>query len=72
MKAWEERCREGSGLDSLKKENWVLVLWLKTQSINKRILYRIYTRELDGVPVTKCLPYIYLANSLCYTKPNLS
>ena len=23
--------------------------------------------ELNGVPVTKCLPYIHLANGLCYT-----
>ena len=28
-------------------------------------------RELDEVPVTKCLSYIYLANDLCYTKPSL-
>jgi len=32
---------------------------------------RINTRELDKVPSTKCLPYIYLANSLCYTKSSL-
>jgi len=31
----------------------------------------IYIRELDRVPVTECLPYIYLANSLYYTKPSL-
>jgi len=30
-------------------------------------LYSDYTRELDGVPVIKCLPYIHLANNLCYT-----
>jgi len=41
---------------------------LKLKSESKRItLYRVYTRELDGVPVTKCLPYIYLANSPYYT-----
>jgi len=28
---------------------------------------RINIRELDGVSVTNCLPYIYLANSPCYT-----
>jgi len=32
---------------------------------------RVDTRELNGVPNTKCLPYIHLANSLCYTKPSL-
>jgi len=38
----------------------------------KKILYRVYTRELNGIPVTKYLSYIYLANSLYYTKPSLS
>ena len=33
----------------------------------KRILYKDYTRELDGVPVTEYLSYIYLTNSLYYT-----
>ena len=33
----------------------------------KRTLYKDYTRELDGVPVTECLSYIYLTNSLYYT-----
>jgi len=28
---------------------------------------RVNIRELDRVPVTKCLPYIYLANGFCYT-----
>ena len=52
------------------KKDWVLQL--KTQSqVNKRTLYRVYTRELNRVPDTKCLSYIYLANNLCYTKPSL-
>jgi len=29
--------------------------------------YRDYTRELDEVPVTKCLSYIHLADGTCYT-----
>ena len=29
------------------------------------------TRELNRVSVTKCLPYIHLANSLYYTKLSL-
>jgi len=33
----------------------------------KRILYKNYTRELDGVPVTECLSYIHLANGSYYT-----
>ena len=28
---------------------------------------RVNTRELDGVLVTECLPYIHLANNWCYT-----
>ena len=31
----------------------------------------IYIRELNRVSVTECLSYIYLANSLCYTKLSL-
>ena len=38
----------------------------------EKTLYRNYTRELNGIPVTECLPYIYLANGLYYTKPSLS
>jgi len=33
----------------------------------KRTFYKDYIRELDGVPVTECLSYIYLTNSLYYT-----
>ena len=29
------------------------------------------TRELNGVLSINCLPYIYLANGLYYTKPSL-
>jgi len=32
---------------------------------------RVHTRELNRVSSIKCLSYIYLANSLCYTKPGL-
>ena len=33
----------------------------------KRTLYRNYAKELDRVPSSKCLFYIYLTNSLYYT-----
>ena len=29
-------------------------------------MYKVYTRELDGVPVIKYLSYIHLANGLYY------
>ena len=32
---------------------------------------RVNTREFNGVPSTKCLPYIHLANGLYYTKTSL-
>jgi len=32
---------------------------------------RVNIREFNEVPSTKCLLYIYLANSPCYTKPSL-
>jgi len=41
----------------------------KSQSVKmkKESCIRVNTRELNRVLATKCLPYIYLANSLCYT-----
>jgi len=41
----------------------------KSQSIRikEKPYIRVNTRELNGVPATKCLPYIHLANGLCYT-----
>ena len=50
------------------------MLQFKTQSVNsrKKSCIRVNTRELDGVLNTKCLSYIHLANSLCYTKSSLS
>jgi len=33
----------------------------------KRILYKNYTKELNRVLAIKCLSYIHLANSPCYT-----
>jgi len=41
----------------------------KSQSIRikEEPCIRVNTRELNGVPATKCLSYIHLANSLCYT-----
>jgi len=42
---------------------------LKLKSESKEItLYRVYTRKLDRVLVTKCLSYIYLKNIyiICY------
>ena len=43
------------------------VLWLKTYRIKSKAesFIRVNTRELNGVPVTKYLSYIYLANGLC-------
>jgi len=35
------------------------------------ILYLVNTRELHGVPNTKYLLYIHLANSPCYIKSSL-
>jgi len=54
----------------IKWKNFCYNLKLRVKS-KRRILYRDYTRELSGVPSTKCLPYIHLANGPCYTKPNL-
>ena len=48
-----------------------VLLQFKFQSIKTRTLYRNYIRELNRVLVTKCLPYIHLANGSCYTKPSL-
>jgi len=39
--------------------------------LRKKSCIRVNTRELNGVLVTECLSYIYLANSLYYTKPSL-
>ena len=49
--------------------DWDMILQLKSQSVynERETLYWVNTRELNGVPVTKCLPYIYLANGPCYT-----
>ena len=55
-----------------KKNEIVLLLQLKTKSkVKKGILYWVNTRKLDGVPSTKCLSYIYIANSSYYTKSSL-
>jgi len=53
---------------------YTLVLQLKTYRVKltKESYIRVDTRELDGVSVIECLPYIHLANGLCYTKPSLS
>ena len=53
---------------------YTLVLQLKIYRVKltKESYIRVDTRELDGVSVIKCLPYIHLANGLCYTKPSLS
>ena len=51
------------------RECYELRLKCKSERIT---LYRVYTREFDGVPSTKYLPYIHLADSSCYTKPSLS
>jgi len=60
-------------LDSLKKRYCVLILQLKFQSIKtkKEPYIKVDTRELNGVPSTKCLSYIHWTNSSCYTKTNL-
>ena len=49
------------------------MLQFKSQSvkIRKEPCIKINTRELNRVPNTKYLPYIHLANSLCYTKLSL-
>ena len=45
---------------------------LKLKYKSKRIiLYKLYTRELNGVLSIKYLSYIYLADSPCYPKPSL-
>ena len=51
--------REGPELGGFKKGYWVLILQLKTQNVKliKRILYRIYIRELNRVPNIECQPY---------------
>jgi len=45
------------------------LLQLQSQSIKTKEepYIRVNTRELNGVPATKCLPYIHLANGPCYT-----
>jgi len=44
------------------------MLWIKTLSkIKRQLLYLSNTRELNGVPVTKCLPYINLVYGSYYT-----
>ena len=50
------------------------MLWLKTYRVKSKVesCIRVNTRKLNKVPVTECLPYIHLANSLFYTKPSLS
>ena len=49
------------------------MLWLKTYRVKSKEEYciKINIEELDGVLSTKYLSYIYLANSLCYTKSSL-
>jgi len=39
--------------------------------LEKESCIKVNTRELDGAPSTKCLPYIHWANGPCYTKPSL-
>ena len=41
----------------------------KSQSVRmkKESFFRVNIREINRVLATKCLSYIYLANSLCYT-----
>ena len=51
---------------------YLVVIEDSKNQVNKKTLYKIYIRKLDKVSSTECLFYIYLANSLCYTKPNLS
>jgi len=47
------------------------MLWLKTYKVKSKEEPCINRRELDGVPSTKYLSYIHLANSLYYTKSSL-
>ena len=51
-----------------KRECYELMLKYKSERIT---LYMDYTRKFDGVPSIKCLSYIHLADSLCYTKFSL-
>ena len=50
------------------------MLWLKNYKVKSKEepCIRINIRELDGVPSTKYLSYIHLANSLYYTKSSPS
>jgi len=56
-------------LGSLKNWYWVLILQFKTYRVKSRKepCIRVNIRELNGVLFLKCLPYIHLANGLCYT-----
>ena len=50
------------------------MLWLKNYKVKSKeeSCTRVNTRKLDGVPSTKYLFCIHLANSLYYTKSSLS
>ena len=62
-----------------KKEKKLIIVIARVGYYNLRLrvrlkqkhYIRVDIRELNGVLSTKCLPYIYQANSLYYTKPSL-